>query len=72
MTTWISVEEKQPENRQRVLTYCHVRNEIDVHAHRPDYHDGWWIGRTNYPINKGYITHWAELPESPETKSSQT
>ena len=67
MTTWISMEEKPPENRQRVLTYGHA---VDVHAYEPNYHRGWWIGRINYPINKGHITHWAELPGGPHETAS--
>ena len=68
---WIPVGERMPESGRRVLTYCpntYVPYRISIHTYHVNYADAgpFWIGDRNYPVDKGYITHWAEIREGPD------
>lgn len=56
---WISVEERLPEAKQRVLTYSPV-DGIAMGAHMGD---GRWLVISSYPDTP---THWMPLPTPPD------
>ena len=68
---WIPAEERMPESGRRVLTYCpntYAPYRISIHTYHVNYADAgpFWVGGRNYPVDRNYITHWAELPEGPD------
>ena len=69
MSKWISVEDRFPEEGQRVIYYFE-RTGIDIGKY--------WQGKKNYDKginyfggNRGFlggdVTHWMPLPDSPKT-----
>ena len=59
--SWISVEEKLPEESEDVLVFCRNDNTTwNTIAHRV--RTLWW--RSGVPIES--VTHWMPLPEPPE------
>jgi len=64
---WVSVEEKLPEDRQRVLTYLAELQQILLHTYYEwdTVEASWWIGEHFFALKHGRITHWMPLPEKP-------
>ncbi len=62
---WIKLDEKQPEQYSTILTYGHHIDEgvgITICTHSDGIFRFWESEREN----KHTITHWAELPKTPE------
>jgi len=71
MDEWIPVEERLPENGQRVLTYWpegYYTLDIQQFYRAGSYHlDAWWLGGSqNHLVENGDITHWMPPPEGPQ------
>jgi len=68
---WISVKDRLPEDRQEVLTYWPMRDQIQVQRYYYEYtsaEDGPWFmfGWQNHLLSEGRITHWMPLPDPPK------
>jgi hypothetical protein len=67
---WISIEERLPEDGQRVLTYCRACFcKVEIHTYYKNFHQDlgqWWIGFQSCEVAAGKVTHWAYLPDVPK------
>ena len=70
---WISVQERMPDDGERVLVYipnAFNNHKVTVRQYHVNYARtelDWWIGGyQNYRVEHGYVTHWAPLPEPPK------
>lgn len=64
MNDWISVEDRLPENNERVLAFCADNCVQDVVW---SWSDNCWYGRTfALTYKEGLVTHWMPLPELPK------
>ena len=61
MSEWISVKDRLPKQREKVLCYFKFEPESpNVIAENTYYGSGWWLSETSR------VTHWMPLPEPPE------
>jgi len=73
MDEWIPVEERLPEDGQRVLTYWpegYYPISLQTFYSAGSYHrDAWWLGDPqNHLVAEGNITHWMLLPKGPDNE----
>lgn len=61
---WISVEERLPKVRQRVLVYCESKT-IEKHVTACTYMGGLY-GKPQFSRHVRKVTHWMPLPEPPK------
>ena len=66
MSEWISVEDRLPDNHQRVIGIGFDYGDIKNNRHYVvcEYFDGIWMGGEYEEFE--YITHWMPLPEPPK------
>lgn len=62
---WISVEERLPEHKQKVLCFCQA-GIWDVLTW--DYVEWAWIKDSKHAYMQGFITYWMPLPEPPKNR----
>ena len=63
---WISVEDRLPEEQERVLVYDHVEGEGQT-VYEAKRVNGRWIWANSVWVTHG-ITHWMPLPSPPDTE----
>ena len=65
---WVSVKDRLPEERQKVLTYFPERDMIQLQRHCKQAGAspcGFWIGAVHW-LEDSRITHWMPLPDPPK------
>lgn len=66
MNRWISVEERLPDERVRVLCKCRA-GIYDVLRRQ----NGDWYHDPRHIYMTGFVTHWMPLPEPPTGESQE-
>ena len=64
MEKWISVDERLPEDDQRVLVVCRTKKGVQS-VNLAYYWNGAWHGQGSM----AGVTHWMPLPPVPEAKT---
>ena len=63
MSEWISVKDRLPRERQRVLGYMGSCSQIAVY----EGNDTWWTDYHGHSVTgKNLFTHWMPLPNPPK------
>lgn len=69
---WISVKDRLPEDRQKILTYWpagHTPIQVQTFYLQYGTSGPWWMfGWHNHLLKDGNITHWMPLPDPPTGK----
>lgn len=60
MSEWISVKERLPERRRRVLCWLSYPDIEEIIVENQYYGNGMWT------VESEAVTHWMPLPEPPE------
>jgi hypothetical protein len=63
MNNWISVKDKLPEEKQDVILCINARKTTIGYRYGEESFYEFCLEA--YPIGPGRVTHWMELPESP-------
>lgn len=72
MSRWISIKDRLPEDRQRVLCYHEIRREVYLMTFCVEGNDSWFIGSmNNFYLKDDFITDWMPVPSRPKREKNK-